>query len=132
MEPIQLSLGKTFVKGEALAEAKWSVPKGKLLVIEHFSAYIDFGNDIEKVNFIELGTQIGTVFSTHRFDVREQHHQKKASGAVTVRFVVTQPIRTYATAQTNVVVMLGRDIGTSAGSAVTFSSTVVGQLQDAP
>jgi hypothetical protein len=132
MEPIQLKLGKTFVKGEALAEAMWSVPKGKLLTIEHFSAQIAFGNEIEKVNFIQLGTQIGSVFATHQFDVREQHHQKNGAGGFTVRFVVNQPIRTYATAGTNVTAACNRDIGTSAGAAVTFVATVVGQLQDAP
>jgi hypothetical protein len=132
MEPIQLKLGKTFVQGEALAEATWSVPKGKLLTIEHFSAQIAFSNEIEKVNFIQLGTQIGTIFATHQFDVREQHHGKLKGGGVLVRFVVNQPIRTYATGQTNVTVACNRDIGTSAGSAVTFVATVVGQIQDAP
>ena len=132
MEPIQLSLGKKFVKGEALAEAKWSVPKGKLLTIEHFSFQIAFGNEIEKVNFVQLGTQIGTVFATHQFDVQEQNHQKNVSGGVTVRFIVNQPIHTYATGQTNVTVACNRDIRTSAGAAVSFGATVVGQLQDAP
>jgi len=116
------------VQGEALAEAKWSVPKGKLLTIEHFSFQIAFGNEIEKVNFV----QTGTAFATHQFHVREQNHQKNVSGGVTVRFVVNQPIRTYATGQTNVVVACNRDIRTSAGSAVSFSATVVGQIQDAP
>jgi hypothetical protein len=126
MEPIQISLGQKFVKGEALAEAKWNVPKGKLLTIEHFSFHIAFGNEIEKVNFVQLGTQIGTVFATHQFDVREQNH------GFSVRFVVNQPIRTYATGQTNVTVSCNREIGTSAGSALSYSATVVGQIQDAP
>ena len=129
MEPIQLSLGKTFVKGEALAVAQWSVPTGKLLVIEHFSAFIDFGNAIEKVNFFELQTQVGmgNKSATHRFAMYEQHSSKGVG-----RFVVNQPIRTYATALTNVVVRCGRDIGTSAGSEVTFVAAVVGQLENAP